>query len=116
MKPVQKDELLSAVRFALRQSKLQWEEIRTRCEIRNRYRTLTPREQDVLPFIVRGFLNKQTAYELGTAEITIRIHRGNIMKKMKADSLADLIRFADRLGIPQGLSRHTMAFAEYAGV
>jgi FixJ family two-component response regulator len=102
LKPIKNDELLSAVQSALRQSKVQWEERRRKREIRCRYLTLTPREQEVLPFVVRGYLNKQTAYELGTAEITIRIHRGKIMRKMKADSLADLIRFADRLGLLQG--------------
>jgi FixJ family two-component response regulator len=114
MKPVQDDELLSAVQCALRQSKLQWEERRIDREIRRRYLTLSPREQDVLPFIVRGFLNKQTAYELGASEITIRIHRGRIMKKMRADSLADLVRFAGRLGIPQGLAWGLPAFTESA--
>jgi FixJ family two-component response regulator len=111
MKPVQKYELLSAVQCALRQSKLQWEERRINREIWRRYLTLSPREQEVLPFIVRGLLNKQTAYELGTAEITIRIHRGKIMKKMKADSLADLVRLADRLGIPQPPTLRQSAFA-----
>ncbi len=114
MKPVQEDELLFAVQRALRQSKLQQEEHRVEREIRRRYLTLTPREQEVLPFIVRGFLNKQTAYELGTSEITIRIHRGNIMKKMKADSLAHPVRLAARLGIPQGLPWRPTAFAETA--
>jgi FixJ family two-component response regulator len=68
--------------------------------IRKRYSLLTPREREVLPFIVRGLLNKQTAGELGTSEITIRIHRGQIMRKMAADSLADLVRLAAKLGIP----------------
>jgi FixJ family two-component response regulator len=54
----------------------------------------------VLPFVVSGLLNKQTAGELGTSEITIRIHRGQIMRKMAADSLADLVRIAAKLGIP----------------
>jgi FixJ family two-component response regulator len=103
-KPVQEDKLLSSVQCALLQSKAQGEQRRLKKEIRRRYQTLTPRERDVLPYVVRGFLNKQTAYELGTSEITIRIHRGNIMKKMTADSLADLVRLAGRLGIPQGLA------------
>jgi FixJ family two-component response regulator len=103
-KPIEEDKLLSTVECALQHSRLLWEECKIEREIRRRYRTLTPREQYVLPFIVRGLLNKQTAYELGTSEITIRIHRGSIMKKMRADSLADLVRFACRLGIPQGLA------------
>jgi FixJ family two-component response regulator len=100
-KPVQEDELLLAIRCALRQSQLQWEERKMEREIRRRYLTLTSREKDVLAYIVQGFLNKQTAYELGTSEITIRIHRGSIMRKMRADSLADLVRLAGRLGIPK---------------
>jgi FixJ family two-component response regulator len=69
-------------------------------EIKKRYARLTPRERDVLPYVVSGLLNKQTAGELGTSEITIRIHRGQIMRKMKAESLADLVRLAGKLGIP----------------
>jgi DNA-binding CsgD family transcriptional regulator len=61
--------------------------------------SLTPREREVLPFVVAGFLSKQTAAKLGTSEITIRVHRGQIMRKMGARSLAELIRMADRLGI-----------------
>jgi FixJ family two-component response regulator len=66
-------------------------------EIQKRYASLTPRERDVLPYVVSGLLNKQTAGELGTSEITVRIHRGQIMRKMHADSLADLVRIAAKL-------------------
>jgi len=69
-------------------------------EIERRYTLLTPRERDVLPYVVAGLLNKQTAGELGTSEITIRIHRGQIMRKMEAESLADLVRMAAKLNIP----------------
>jgi DNA-binding CsgD family transcriptional regulator len=68
-------------------------------ELQKRYALLTPREREVLPFVVAGMLSKQTAAELGTSEITIRVHRGQIMRKMQAQSLADLIRMADNLGI-----------------
>jgi FixJ family two-component response regulator len=61
---------------------------------------LTPREREVLPFVVAGFLNKQTAGDLGTSEITIGVHRGQIMRKMEARSLAELVRMADKLSIP----------------
>jgi FixJ family two-component response regulator len=70
-------------------------------ELRAKYARLTPREQEVLPFIVAGWLSKQTAAELGTSEITIRVHRGQIMRKMQARSLAELIRMADALGVRQ---------------
>lgn len=68
-------------------------------ELQERYALLTPREREVLPFVVAGRLSKQTAAELGTSEITIRVHRGQIMRKMQAQSLADLIRMANSLGI-----------------
>src|SRR5262249_60124617 len=67
--------------------------------LKSRYGLLTPREQEVLPFVVAGFLNKQTAGDLGTSEITIRVHRGQIMRKMGARSLAELVRMADKLGV-----------------
>lgn len=100
-KPVMQDELLLAVASALCQAKQQRQRCSAEAETRRDYLTLTPRERDILPFIVRGYLNKQTAYELGTSEITIRIHRGKIMRKMRADSLAHLVRLAAQLGIPQ---------------
>ena len=62
-----------------------------------RYRSLTPREQQVLPLLVRGFLNKQAAEELGITEYTVQIHRGHIMRKMEADSFATLVRLASQL-------------------
>ncbi|HEX3661402.1 MAG TPA: response regulator [Acidobacteriaceae bacterium] len=100
-KPVMQDELLLAVNSALQQAGREQQRRRTEAQTRGNYLTLTPRERDVLPYIVRGFLNKQTAYELGTSEITIRIHRGRIMHKMRADSLAHLVRLAAQVGIPQ---------------
>jgi len=68
-------------------------------ELKKRYGRLSPREREVLPFVVSGLLNKQTAGELGKSEITIRVHRGQIMKKMAAQSLADLVRMTTKLGI-----------------
>jgi FixJ family two-component response regulator len=68
-------------------------------ELQKRYHLLTPREQEVLPFVVAGYANKQSAGALGVSEITVGVHRGQIMRKMGARSLAELIRMADKLGI-----------------
>ena len=68
--------------------------------LRERFESLTPREREILPLVVSGWLNKQIAADLGTSEITIKVHRGSIMRKMQAESLADLVRMAGRLGLP----------------
>ena len=68
--------------------------------LRRRYRTLTPRERDVMARVVAGLLNKQVAGELGTSEAAVKVHRQHVMAKMEAGSLAALVRMADRLGIP----------------
>ncbi len=99
-KPFGDEELLRAIDTAIaldRTIRLRRSE---QAEVRRLYEHLTPREREVLPFVVSGFANKQTAGELGTSEITIGVHRGQIMRKMGARSLAELIRLADKLGIP----------------
>jgi len=99
-KPFEEEDLLRAIDSAIRidgEIRLKNTELNA---IKKRYASLTPREREVLPFVVSGLLNKQTAWELGTSDITIRIHRGQIMKKMEAQSLADLVRMAAKLGIP----------------
>src|SRR3546814_12003911 len=73
--------------------------------LRRRYLDLTPRERGVLPLVVSGLLNKQAAAELGISEVTLQIHRRNVMQKMAAASLADLVRMAERLEIPVSHSR-----------
>ena len=98
-KPIVEEELLPAIEAALKLADEQWDHHQYIRQLRRNYESLTLRQREVLPYIIRGLLNKQTAYELGTSEITIRIHRGQIMRKMKADSLADLVRMAGHLGI-----------------
>jgi FixJ family two-component response regulator len=105
LKPVSGEQLLAALRAALKHAHERWAYRELIRRVRKSYDRLTPREREVLPYIVRGFLNKQTAYELGTSEITIRIHRGQIMRKMGASSLAELVWLAERLGIPDRASR-----------
>lgn len=98
-KPIETQELLLAVNTALIRAAKRCERLDALRRVNERYGKLTPRERDVLPYVVRGYLNKQTAYELGRSEITIRIHRGNIMRKMQSASLPDLVRQAFHLGI-----------------
>ena len=69
-----------------------------------RYRSLTPREQQVLPLLVRGLLNKQAAWELGITEYTVQIHRGHIMRKMEADSFATLVKLAGKLNLESSIA------------
>jgi FixJ family two-component response regulator len=98
-KPVDDTELLQAIEQALAAAGRARSERAELVEMKKRYSLLTPREREVLPYVVAGLLNKQTAGELGTSEITIRIHRGQIMRKMQAESLADLVRIAAKLDI-----------------
>ena len=96
-KPFRPQELLDAVQQALDRDRKLREKRRETAEVRNRYETLTTREREVMELVVSGLLNKQIAMKLGTGEHTVKIHRGHVMEKMKADSLPALIRLADRL-------------------
>ena len=99
-KPFDDEELLKAIGAAIEIDRTNRQKRSEQTEVRRRYQRLTPREREVLAFVVSGFANKQTAGALGTSEITIGVHRGQIMRKMGARSLAELVRLADKLGIP----------------
>jgi len=103
-KPAEHGVLLNAVAGALsRSASARAERERVR-ELRERYHTLTPREREVLAHVVAGELNKQIAYDLGTAERTVKAHRHNVMEKMHATSVAELVRMAQSLGVPSHAS------------
>jgi len=99
-KPFREQDLLDAIRSAIERDRAARQERQELAELRGRYALLTPRERDVLAGIVAGLLNKQIAGELGTSEVTVKEQRGHLMRKMQAGSVADLVRFASRLGIP----------------
>jgi FixJ family two-component response regulator len=99
-KPFGDEELLQAIDAAVALDRTARSTRSAHAELRRRYKRLTPREREVLTYVVAGFANKRTAGELGTREVTIGVHRGQIMRKMGARSLAELVRFADKLGIP----------------
>jgi FixJ family two-component response regulator len=96
-KPFDDQALLDVVHFGLEQGRRQQEEHDEVKRLRARYDTLTPREREVMAMVVTGKLNKQIAAELGTTEKTIKVHRAQVMHKMEADSVAVLVRMADRL-------------------
>jgi FixJ family two-component response regulator len=98
-KPFRKEPLCDAVRDALSRDGEDRKQRSKTLELRNRFETLTPRERQVLALVVTGLLNKQIAGELGTTDLTIKVHRGRVMRKMGAGSLADLVRMAEKLKI-----------------
>ena len=98
-KPIDETALLACIENALKQDRqLRLAAIEQK-SLLARYRSLTPREQRVLPLLVRGLLNKQAAWELGITEYTVQIHRGHIMRKMEADSFATLVKLASKLNL-----------------
>jgi FixJ family two-component response regulator len=98
-KPFREQDLLDAVRLGLERDRGRRAGEAILSELRGRFEALTSREQEVMAFVTSGLMNKQIAADLGVSEITVKVHRGNVMRKMAAKSLADLVRMADVLGI-----------------
>jgi FixJ family two-component response regulator len=99
-KPFRDQDLLDAIQQALERDRSARQHGKETTELRERFDSLTSREREVIGLVVSGLLNKQIAGELGTSEVTIKIHRSQVMKKMGAGSLAELVRMTEKLGIP----------------
>jgi FixJ family two-component response regulator len=98
-KPFRDQDLLDAVKLGLEKDEARRKIRKSSAVISSLYESLTPREQEVIRLVTAGLMNKQVAAEMGVSEITVKVHRGNVMRKMKANTLADLVRMADLLGI-----------------
>jgi len=104
IKPFRDQDLLDAVTIALERDRKRREEAKGLEEVKSLFESLTPREREVMTLVTTGLMNKQIAAEIGVTEITVKIHRGHAMRKMKAKSLADLVRMAEALGMRRGRS------------
>jgi len=98
-KPFRDQELLDAVQLGLDRDRARRNSDKAVLSVRARYDSLTPREQEVIGLVTSGLMNKQIAAEIGVTEVTVKVHRGHVMRKMGAKSLAELVRMADALGI-----------------
>jgi FixJ family two-component response regulator len=106
-KPFRDQDLLDAVQHALETDRSARKERARVTEVRRRYQSLTKREREVMKLVVSGLLNKQIAAELGSSEVTIKIHRGQVMRKMKAQSIVELVHLAEKIGITSTGLSHT---------
>jgi FixJ family two-component response regulator len=97
-KPFQDSEMIAAVKEAVERGRPGRAQAKARANLKTRFESLTPREQEVMGLVTAGLMNKQMAARLGVSEITVKIHRSNVMRKMQAQSLADLVRMAEALG------------------
>jgi FixJ family two-component response regulator len=104
-KPFRDQDMLDAVAAALQRDRKARDNERAAASLRTSYEQLTTREREVMALVTAGLMNKQVAAELGLSEITVKIHRGQVMRKMSAKSLADLVRMAESLGLPRTKSR-----------
>jgi FixJ family two-component response regulator len=105
-KPLRHQELIHAVTRALAVDRKRRADEKTVSDLRRLYESLTPRERDVLALVTAGMMNKLIAAELGVSEITVKVHRSHVMRKMRTRSLADLARIADTLGIRADKPKH----------
>jgi len=105
-KPFRDQELLDAIQLGLTRDRAWLEEAKAMAALRSRFETLTPREREVMALVVTGRLNKQIAYDIGISEITVKVHRGQVMRKMNAASLPDLARMADKLNLAAAKSQN----------
>jgi RNA polymerase sigma factor (sigma-70 family) len=103
-KPWRDQDLLDAIHLALERDRARRQREAEIATLRERFEWLTPREREVLPLVVSGLPNKQIAAEIGTSETTVKVHRGQLMRKMGADSLPELVRMAEKMGIPAAKS------------
>ena len=103
-KPFEDQTLLDVIQRAIECDKKTKQENSRKCEILQRFKTLTPREQEIFALVVAGKLNKQAAFKLGISEKTVKVHRAHVMEKMQAESLADLVRISGKLPLPKGLA------------